>query len=123
MKPGKTGLGRIIDATGYSIAGLRASFEHEAAFRQECLLAAIMLPLAFVLGENAVEWSLLIAPLFLLLVVEILNSAIEAIVDMTSPERHPLAGRAKDMGSAAVMVSLGLLFLIWGLFCWQRLFN
>ena len=119
MKPGKTGISRIIDAAGYSIAGLRATFQHEAAFRQECLLAVFMLPLAFVLGESAVEWALLIAPLFLLLIVEVLNSAIEAIVDKASPEHHPLAGRAKDMGSAAVMLSLVLLFLVWGLFLWQ----
>lgn len=123
MKPGKTGIRRIINATGYSIAGLRATFQHEAAFRQECLLTIVMLPMAFVLGQSVVEWAVLIGPLFVVLIVEVLNSAIEAIVDKTSPDHHPLAGRAKDMGSAAVMLSLGLLFLVWGLFVWQRVFT
>lgn len=121
MKPGKAGIGRIVDAAGYSIAGLRATFQHEAAFRQECLLTLVLLPLAFVLGQNPVEWALLIGPLFIVLIVEVINSAIEAIVDLVSPEHHPLAGRAKDMGSAAVMLTLTLLSLVWGFFIFQRL--
>ncbi|MCF6282525.1 MAG: diacylglycerol kinase [Candidatus Polarisedimenticolaceae bacterium] len=121
MKPGKTGIGRIVDAAGYSIAGLRATFQHEAAFRQECLLTLVLLPLVFVLGQNPVEWALLIGPLFMVLIVEVINSAIEAIVDLVSPEHHPLAGRAKDMGSAAVMLTLILLFLVWAFFIFQRL--
>lgn len=121
MKPGKTGIGRIIDAAGYSLAGLKATLEHEAAFRQECLLFALLLPLAFWLGESVAEWALLIVPLFIVLIVEVLNSAIETVVDMTSPEPHSLAGRAKDMGSAAVLLSLLLTLTVWGLFLWHRL--
>jgi len=120
MKPGKTGISRVVDAAGYSIAGLKAAFQHEAAFRQECFLALVMFPLAFVLGQNPVEWAILIGPLFLTLIIEVVNSAIEAVVDLVSPEHHPLAGRAKDMGSAAVMLSLALLFLVWGFFIFQR---
>ena len=120
MKPGKTGVSRIIDAAGYSIAGLKATLEHEAAFRQECLLFVLLLPLAFWLGESATEWALLIVPLFIVLITEVLNSAIEAVVDMTSPEPHSLAGRAKDMGSAAVFLSLMLTLTVWGLLLWQR---
>lgn len=121
MKPGKTGIRRIIDAAGYSMAGLRATFQHEAAFRQESLLVFFMIPLAFVLGQNPVEWAVLIAPLFIVLIIEVVNSAVEAVVDLISPEQHPLAGRAKDMGSAAVMLSLVLLFLVWSFFIYQRL--
>ncbi len=120
MKPGKTGIRRIIDAAGYSVAGLRATFQHEAAFRQESILAFFMIPLAFILGQSPVEWAVLIAPLFILLITEVVNSAIETVVDLVSPEHHPLAGQAKDMGSAAVMLSLVLLFLVWGFFIYQR---
>ncbi len=122
MKPGKTGVRRIVDAAGYSIAGLRSTFQHEAAFRQEALLAFFMIPLAFILGQTPVEWAALIAPLFIVLIIEVVNSAVEAVVDLVSPEHHPLAGRAKDMGSAAVMLSLVLLFLVWSFFVYQRFF-
>ncbi len=120
MKPGKTGIRRIIDAAGYSVAGLRATFQHEAAFRQESLLAFFMIPFAFILGQSPVEWAVLITPLFIILITEVVNSAIETVVDLVSPEHHPLAGQAKDMGSAAVMLSLVLLFLVWGFFIYQR---
>ena len=120
MKPGNTGLARLIDATGYSINGLRAAFINEAAFRQELLLVAILGVAAFWLGENALEWLILIFPLFLLLIVELLNSAVESTVDRIGSERHELAGRAKDLGSAAVMLSLALIAITWAVVAWHR---
>ncbi|MDH5444126.1 MAG: diacylglycerol kinase [Gammaproteobacteria bacterium] len=122
MKPGKTGIARIIDATAYSIKGLKAAFVHEAAFRQELFLTVILIPLAFWLGQSAIEYALLIGSLILILIVEILNSAIEAVVDRTGEEHHELAGRAKDMGSAAVMLVLINAFVIWGLIAYDRFF-
>ena len=100
------GLGRLLDAARYSMAGLKAAWQNEAAFREEVLLAAIAIPLAFHLGQSGVERALLIASVWSILIVEILNSAIEAVVDKASPERHELAKRAKDMGSAAVMLAM-----------------
>jgi len=120
MKPGKQGIERIIDATGYSWKGLRAALKHESAFRQELALGVILLPVAIWLGQTAVEYSLLIGCLFLVLIVEILNSAIEAVVDRTGDEYHKLSGRAKDMGSAAVMLALLNVFVIWGLIAYHR---
>lgn len=105
-KPGKTGLARIIDAAGYSAQGLKAAWQHEAAFRQELVLALVLTPLAFVVGATLLERLVLLALTWQVLVVELLNSAIEAVVDRIGAEHHPLAGRAKDMGSAAVLVSL-----------------
>lgn len=100
------GLGRLLNAARYSMAGLKAAWQNEAAFREEVLLAAIAIPLAFHLGQSGVERALLIASVWSILIVEILNSAIEAVVDKASPERHELAKRAKDMGSAAVMLAM-----------------
>ncbi len=119
-KPGRTGLARIVAATGYSLKGLRAALRHEAAFRQELVLALVLLPLALWLGEDGVQRALLAAPVLLVLVVELINSAIEAVVDRLGDEWHELAGRAKDLGSAAVFVSLLLLVLVWGLVLWPR---
>jgi diacylglycerol kinase (ATP) len=96
-----------------SIKGLKSAFKHEAAFRQELLLAAILIPLACYLDVTQVERILLIAPLFLVVIIEIINSAIEAVVDRIGEERHKLAGRAKDMGSAAVLIALTLTAYIW----------
>jgi len=112
-KPGKTGLSRIIDATGYSWQGLKAAWKHEAAFRQELILALVGVPLAFWLAENQFELLWLILPLFILVIAELVNSAIEAAVDRISGEHHELSGRAKDIGSAIVFVSLLLLAVIW----------
>jgi len=120
MKPGKTGLARLIDAVGYSLKGLRAALKHESAFRQEVALAVVLMPLAVWLGQSAVEHALLIGCLLLVLIVEILNSAIEAVVDRTGDEYHKLSGRAKDMGSAAVFLSLLNVFVIWGLIAYHR---
>lgn len=112
-KPGRTGLERLVHATGYSLAGLRAAWRHEAAFRQELALCAVLAPLGLWLGADGVERALLLGSLGLVLVTELVNSALEAAVDRHGPERHPLAGRAKDAGSAAVLVALLLAGLTW----------
>jgi diacylglycerol kinase (ATP) len=114
-KPGKKGLTRIIDATGYSWLGLKAAFKHEAAFRQELFLLLVLSPAALWVGEGGVEYALMIGSLLLVLIVELLNSAIEAVVDRVGDEPHKLAGRAKDIGSAAVFVALVNAALVW--FC------
>ena len=118
MKPGKTGLARIIDATGYSFGGMRAAWKNEAAFRQETIICSVLFVLSFFLAADPVQWLLLVAPLFILLIVELLNSAIESIVDRIGPEHHDLSGRAKDMGSASVFFSLLLLFTSWATVVW-----
>ena len=110
---GRTGIDRIVRATGYSIAGLRDAYLHESAFRQEAWLAAVLLPLAFVVGRGWVEVALLAGTVLLVLIVELINSAIEAIVDRVSLELHDLSRRAKDLGSAAVFVSLVLCGAVW----------
>ena len=108
-----SGLKRIVLATGYSIQGLKSAFKHEAAFRQELLLAAILIPVACYVDVSQIERILLIIPLFLIVIIEIINSAIEAVVDRIGSEHHELAGRAKDMGSAAVFIALILTAYIW----------
>ncbi|WP_027328881.1 diacylglycerol kinase [Marinimicrobium agarilyticum] len=120
-KPGKTGLSRIVDAFGYSMRGFAAAWRFEAAFRQEVFLALVLMPLAFWLGEGMLERLLLISSLFWVLMAEMANSAVEAAIDRTGDEIHVLAGRAKDMGSALVLLSLILLGIIWGSFLWERL--
>jgi len=115
---GKRGLRRLINALGYSRDGIAAAWRNEAAFRQEILLAAIALPLAFYLGKTGVERALMIASIVLILIVEILNSAVEAVVDKASPEKSELAKRAKDMGSAAVLLSLINAAAIWACLLW-----
>ena len=110
---GKTGLRRVWNAFHYSRAGLHAAYRHEDAFRQEVLLALVLVPLAIWLGEGAVERALLIGCVLLVLIVELINSAIEATVDRISLDRHPLAKRAKDIGSAAVMIALLNAVLVW----------
>ena len=112
---GKTGLRRVWNAFHYSRAGLQAAYRHEDAFRQEALLALLLIPLAIWLGEGAVERALLIGCVLLVLIVELINSAIEATVDRISLDRHPLAKRAKDIGSAAVMIALLNAVLVWAL--------
>ena len=112
-KPGKTGIGRIIDAAGYSWQGLCSAYRHEAAFRQELLLLLVLSPVALWLGESGVDYALLIGSLLLVLMVELLNSAIESVVDRVGSEHHELSGRAKDIGSAAVFVALVNAALVW----------
>jgi len=119
-KPGNTGLRRIVNATFFSLAGLRAAWLHESAFRQETLLCAVLIPTAFWLGQTAVERSLLIGSCLLVLIVELLNSGVEAVVDRVGEEQHRLSGRAKDLGSAAVFVSLALVLVVWSLIAWSR---
>ena len=119
-KPGETGIKRVIHAAGYSMLGLRAAWKHEAAFRQELSLAVLMTPLGIWLGSNAIEYALLLGSLLLVLIVELLNSAVEAVVDRVSSDHHALSGRAKDIGSAAVFISLGNVMLIWGLIGWEK---
>lgn len=112
---GKTGITRLINAFGYSLDGLKAAFRHEDAFRMLLLLAVILIPLAFVIQASALERALLVASSLATLVIELLNSAVEAAVDHTSLEHHPLAKRAKDMGSAAQLIGLVNLAVVWGL--------
>jgi diacylglycerol kinase (ATP) len=108
-----TGLRRIINAGGYSLAGFRACWRHEAAFRQELLGLVPLLPLALYLGRSGVERALLAGSLLLVPLVELLNSAIEAVVDRVGNEHHELSGRAKDVGSAAVFLAIAMAVVIW----------
>jgi diacylglycerol kinase (ATP) len=110
---GKTGLRRLLNAFGYSVEGFKAAYKHEDAFRQEVRLAIILTPLAFYLGNSAIEIALMVASVLLVLIVELLNSAIEAVVDRVSIERHELAKRAKDIGSAAVFIALLVTVVVW----------
>ena len=112
---GNTGITRWIKALGFTWLGLKAAFKHEEAFRQEVLLLIITTPLAIWLGESAVDIVLLIGSVLLLLIVELLNSAVEAVVDRFGGEIHELSGRAKDMGSAAVFIAMINVAMVWGL--------
>jgi diacylglycerol kinase (ATP) len=112
---GKTGLRRVWNALHYSLAGLAAAYRHEDAFRQETWLALILSPAAFFMPVGALGKALMVASVLLVLIVELLNSAVEAVVDRVSLERHRLAKRAKDIGSAAVLISLLNVAAVWGL--------
>ena len=122
MGPAKKNKGilRLWRALGYSIQGFIGVWKTEAAFRQEVMLAVILAPIALWLDFTAVERVLLLASLLLVLIVELMNSAIEAVVDRIGVERHPLSGKAKDEGSAAVLLSLGVAALTWGLLLWPK---
>ena len=111
---GKTGLSRVLNALHYSLDGLKAAYTHEDAFRQEVWLTLVLLPLAFLLPASGVGRALMAASVLLVLVVELLNSAVEATVDRISLENHRLAKRAKDIGSAAVLVALVNVVVVWG---------
>ncbi len=111
----KNGLERIAKAAGYSLEGLKLAYKHEAAIRQETWLMVVLIPLAFYLSKTNIECILLVGATVLVFIVELLNSAVEAAVDHTSIDHHALAGRAKDIGSAAVMVAIMLFLLVWGL--------
>ena len=113
MKPGNVGIKRLVSACGYSWKGLCAAWRHEAAFRQELLLLCLLTPLALWAPVTPLEKLTLIGALVALVVVELLNSAIEAVVDKTGSELHPLSGRAKDMGSAAVLLTLLMAIATW----------
>ena len=110
---GVGGFTRIVQASRFSWQGIRAAWQHEAAFRQEVLLAAALIPAGFWFGDGAVEKALLVGSVLLLLLVELLNSALEAVVDRFGGEHHELSGRAKDQGSAAVAVAILILAVVW----------
>jgi diacylglycerol kinase (ATP) len=110
---GKTGIKRLANAFTYSVAGTLAAFKHEDAFRQEVFLSAVLIPLAIYLGQTAIEQALMIASILLIIIVELLNSSLEATVDRISVKRHKLSKRAKDIGSAAVFFSLVNAAVIW----------
>ena len=112
---GKTGLKRVWNALFYSLEGFKAAWRHEDAFRQEAMLAAVLVPLAFFLADAPLERAAMIASVLLVLIVELVNSAIEATVDRISLENHALAKRAKDIGSAAVLIALINVLVVWGL--------
>lgn len=117
---GRTGLDRIRRALGYSMSGLRAAYKGEDAFRQECWLALVLMPSAFWLGRNWVEVALLLGSVLLVMIVELLNSGIEAAIDRVSFELHDLSKRAKDLASAAVLLSLVLCGGIWAAALWSH---
>ena len=110
---GKTGLKRVWNALFYSIDGLVSAWRHESAFRQELMLAAVLLPVALLLPATWTQKAILCATIALVLIVELLNSAVEATIDRFGPEQHALSGRAKDIGSAAVLLSISLAALVW----------
>lgn len=113
MKNNATGFARLIAAFGFSVKGLKSTYRTEAAFRQEVWLAIVLLPLAFFIGSSPLEQSLLVASVLLLLIVELLNSAIEKVVDRIGHEYHELSGAAKDAGSAAVLLAVFIVIAIW----------
>jgi len=116
-----TGAARLQRAFGSTWRGFAAAWREEEAFRQECLLALLVVPLGLWLGESGVERALLVGPMFIVLMVELLNSAVEATVDRIGAERHPLSGIAKELGSAAVFVAFALLGLTWALVLLERI--
>jgi diacylglycerol kinase (ATP) len=118
---GKTGLRRLLNAFGYSVHGFASAFRHEDAFRQEVLLAAVLIPVALVLDVGGIGKAMMIASVLLVLIVELLNSAIEAAVDRISLDRHSLSKRAKDIGSAAVFLSLVNVAAVWMLVLVEKL--
>ena len=116
-----TGIQRIVNAAGYSWQGLRAAWQHEAAFRQEAIAALVAIVVACWLDVDVISRVLMIGSVVLVIIVEILNSALEAVVDRIGQERHPLAGRAKDMGSAAVLLAILLAMFVWIALLWSHL--
>ena len=120
--PRRTGISRILYAGLYSLRGFREAWINESAFRQEVVLAVFLVPAAFWLGQTAVERILLIGCVALVLIVELLNSAVETSINRIGTELHPLSGRAKDMGSAAVLVSLLFTLFVWGTIFVQRFY-
>lgn len=120
MLESATDIGRIRRAGQYSLSGLRAALSTEAAFRQELIVALVLAPLGAWLGRSGIERTLLVGSLVLVLIVELLNSAVESVVDRVGLERHVLSGRAKDMGSAAVLLAILLVVMTWGFILWER---
>ncbi len=122
MKPDNTGLLRAVRAMKFSAQGLAQAWRHESAFRQEVVLTLVLIPAAFWLGRTPIEQALLIGVCLMVLMVELINSAIEAAIDRHGEEHHELSGRAKDMGSAAVFISLVIVALVWGAVACERFF-
>ncbi len=118
----RRGVNRVVHALGYSIAGLKAGWQ-ETAFRQEAILAMLMIPAAFWVGNGWVEVSMLVGSVLIVLIIELLNTGIESAIDRIGPEWHQLAKRAKDMGSAAVLLALLLCAGVWGAATWHRWLN
>ena len=116
------GLRRIINAFRYTFAGLKAAFAHEEAFRQEIIIAILAVPLGIWLGESGTQRAVLIGIYFIIPLTELLNSAVEAIVDRIGEDRHELSGRAKDLGSAAVFLSICIVFIVWIIIACERFF-
>lgn len=116
---GKTGIRRLINAFGYSMDGFKAAYRYEDAFRQEVWLALVLIPLALYLETETLHRILMVGSVLLVMIVELMNSAIEAVVDRISTERHVLAKRAKDIGSAAVLLALVNLAVVWILILWN----
>lgn len=121
-KPGNTGIMRLIRATRFSAQGFAHAWRHEAAFRQELTGGLLMTPIGLWLGTTVYERLLLVGCLLVVLIAELLNSAVEAAIDRFGEEHHELSGRAKDLGSAAVFVSLLLVVLVWSTVAWNRFF-
>ena len=121
-KPGHRGVSHVLKAFGYSLKGLGAALRHEEAFRLELIAVAVLLPAALWLGADGVERALLVGSLLIVLIAELVNSAVEAVVDRVGTETHELAGRAKDVGSAAVFMALVNVAVTWGLVLGDRLF-
>ena len=119
-KPGNTGVRRIINAMFFSFAGIKTAWQNEAAFRQESLLCVVLIPAGVWLGQNAVERALLIGSCLIVLIVELLNTAVEFVVDRVGTDHHRLSGQAKDLGSAAVFMSLVVVVVIWVLIGWSH---
>jgi diacylglycerol kinase (ATP) len=120
MKSSKTGLARIFAATGNSVRGIKDCWQFEEAFRQNAILSLVLLVVSFFVAKSSSQWLLLILPLFLLLITECLNSAIEAAVDRIGLEHHHLSGRAKDAASAAVFICHFVIVTSWGAICWSN---
>jgi len=117
---GKTGVQRMLNAFVYSVHGLESAFRHEEAFRQEVLAAAVLIPIALLLDVGALGKALMVGSVLLVLIVELLNSGIEAAIDRISLDQHQLAKQAKDLGSAAVFISLVNVAVVWALVLWDR---
>ena len=122
MRSGKSLPRHLIEATGHSIRGIRACWKPETAFRMDVSLSLILFALSLFVAQSTTQWLMLIAPLFLLLIVELLNSAVEATVDRIGHEHHEMSGRAKDSASAAVMFCLFLIAITWGAITWTNFF-
>jgi len=114
MKSKAKGIRRLIDAALYSVAGIRAAWRNEEAFRIEAIAGVFLVPAAFYIARSTVELALLVGTCLIVLITELINSAVEAIVDRIGDEYHELSGRAKDIGSAAVFISIIMLLFVWG---------